>query len=104
VASLFGDKAYRRSRFQAEHQKQKEAILQVSLHTTVSLPWSLADGVQDAAKDRTVDRFIGVTENLDERLKKSTIGLVTLEDFNKTKEDLEEQQRKLIAQTTAAEL
>ena len=42
-----------------------------------------------------------MTENLDERLKKSTIGLVTLSDFQKTKDDLEEQQRQLAAQIRA---
>ena len=42
-----------------------------------------------------------MTENLDERLKKSTIGLVTLSDFQKTKDDLEEQQRQLAAKTLA---
>jgi hypothetical protein len=42
-----------------------------------------------------------MSENLDERLKKSTVGLVTLSDFQKTKEDLEEQQRQLAAQTKA---
>jgi protein FAM50 len=40
-----------------------------------------------------------MTENLDERLKKSTIGLVTLSDFQKTKDELEEQQRQLAAKT-----
>lgn len=57
--------------------------------------------VQDSQKDHTAARFIGMSENLDERLKKSTVGLVTLSDFQKTKEDLEEQQRQLAAQTKA---
>lgn len=34
-------------------------------------------------------------------MKKSTIGLVSLDEFNKTKQDLEEQQRQLIARTIA---
>ena len=42
-----------------------------------------------------------MTETLDERLKKSTIGLVTLSDFQKTKDDLEEQQRQLAAKSLA---
>lgn len=49
----------------------------------------------------TVDRFIGITENIDDRLVKSTIGLVTLSDFQKTKDDLEEQHRQLAAQLLA---
>ncbi|KAK4689432.1 protein FAM50, partial [Tremellales sp. Uapishka_1] len=75
--------AKQREREAAEHQRQKDAL------------------IKDTQMDRTVDRFIGVTENLDERLKKSTIGLVTLSDFQKTKEDLEEQQRRLAAQSAA---
>jgi protein FAM50 len=42
-----------------------------------------------------------VTEALDDRLKKSTIGLVTLDDFVKTKDELEEEQRQLAARTIA---
>ncbi|WVQ79185.1 hypothetical protein IAT38_001281 [Cryptococcus sp. DSM 104549] len=65
---------------QADHQRQKDALQ------------------KESQKDHTVDRFIGVTENLDERLIKTTVGLVTLSDFQKTKDDLLEQQRKLAAQ------
>lgn len=53
---------------------------------------------QESQRDHTADRFVGVSENLDERLIKTTVGLVTLSDFKKTKGDLEEQQRKLAAQ------
>ncbi|KAK1923587.1 XAP-5-like protein [Papiliotrema laurentii] len=67
----------------AEYQRQKEAIL------------------RESQKDHTVDRFVGVTEALDDRLKKSTIGLVTLDDFVKTKDELEEEQRQLAARTIA---
>lgn len=49
-------------------------------------------------------RFVNVTESVDERLKKSTVGLVTLEDFRKTKEDIEEDQRKLAAKTAAEKM
>ncbi|BEJ17847.1 hypothetical protein CspHIS471_0701150 [Cutaneotrichosporon sp. HIS471] len=54
-----------------------------------------AKGAQSAA------RFVNVTESVDERLKKSTIGLVTLEDFQKTKEDIEEEKRREAAKTAA---
>ncbi|ODO00839.1 protein FAM50B [Cryptococcus wingfieldii CBS 7118] len=64
----------------AEIQRQKEAI------------------TKDSQRDHTVDRFVGVTENLDERLIKTTVGLVSLSEFQKTKSDLEEAQRKLAAQ------
>ena len=54
--------------------------------------------VQESQKDHTADRFVGISENLDDRLKNSTIGLVTLDDFKKAKDDIEEEQRKLVAQ------
>ncbi|WRT69697.1 uncharacterized protein IL334_006687 [Kwoniella shivajii] len=72
--------AKQREREAAEHLRQKEALL------------------KESDKDHTVDRFIGVTENLDERLIKTTVGLVTLSEFQKTKDDLEERQRQLAAQ------
>ncbi|WVW86926.1 hypothetical protein I302_108981 [Kwoniella bestiolae CBS 10118] len=75
--------AKQREREAAEHQRQKDALL------------------KEAEKDHTVDRFIGVTENLDERLIKTTVGLVTLSEFQKTKDDLEERQRQLAAQVAA---
>ncbi|WVQ74988.1 hypothetical protein IAR50_004596 [Cryptococcus sp. DSM 104548] len=64
----------------AENQRQKEAI------------------AKESQRDHTVDRFVGVTENLDERLIKTTVGLVSLSEFQKTKNDLEEAQRRLAAQ------
>ena len=57
--------------------------------------------MQDSQGDRSTARFVNVNESLDDQLKKSTIGLVTLEDFQKTKEDLEEEQRRLAAKTAA---
>lgn len=44
---------------------------------------------------------MGITESIDDRLKKSTVGLVTLSDFQKTREGLEEEQRKIAAQIAA---
>ncbi|ADV22504.1 protein FAM50 [Cryptococcus gattii E566] len=72
--------AKQREKEAAEHQRQKDALL------------------KESQRDHTADRFVGVSENLDERLIKTTVGLVTLSDFKKTKGDLEEQQRKLAAQ------
>lgn len=42
-----------------------------------------------------------MAESVDEQLKLSTIGLVTLEDFRNTKEGIEEEQRKIAAKTAA---
>lgn len=44
------------------------------------------------------ERFTTRTEGIDEQLKKSTIGLVTLEDFRRTRSELEEGQRRAAAQ------
>ena len=44
---------------------------------------------------------MGITENIDDKLKKSTIGLVTLDDFKKTRDDLEEEQRQRAAKSAA---
>jgi protein FAM50 len=38
-----------------------------------------------------------VTESIDDRLKKSTVGLVTLSDFLETREGLIEEQRRVAA-------
>lgn len=54
----------------------------------------------EAEKDRTAaDRFVKVTETMEERLKKSTVGLVHAEDFKKVREELEEENRRKAAQT-----
>lgn len=49
-------------------------------------------------------KFTPTTESVDEQLKKSTIGLVTLEDFQKTRGDIEEEARKQAAKTAAETL
>jgi len=51
-------------------------------------------------KDATsADRFVKVTEGMEERLKKSTVGLVNAEDFKRLREELEEENRRKAAQT-----
>jgi protein FAM50 len=58
----------------------------------------------DAEKDRTsADRFVRVQETMEERLKKSTVGLVHAEDFKKVREELEEENRRKAAQTNDLE-
>lgn len=44
-------------------------------------------------------RFTSKTESIEDTLKKSTIGLVSAEDFKKRREALEEQKRREAAQT-----
>lgn len=45
------------------------------------------------------DRFVKVTEGMEERLKKSTVGLVNAEEFKRVREQLEEENRRKAAQT-----
>ncbi|RSH86534.1 uncharacterized protein EHS24_004801 [Apiotrichum porosum] len=75
--------AQQREREAEEFQRKKEEIL------------------KDSQRDRTATRFTTVAESVDEQLKLSTIGLVTLEDFRNTKEGIEEEQRKIAAKTAA---
>lgn len=58
----------------------------------------------EAEKDRTsADRFVKVTESMEEKLKKSTVGLVNAEDFKKVREELEEENRRRAAKTNELE-
>jgi protein FAM50 len=60
--------------------------------------------VAESEKDRTAaDRFVKVTETMEERLKKSTVGLVHAEDFQKIRAELEEENRRKAAQTNEVE-
>lgn len=45
------------------------------------------------------DRFTSKTDSIEETLKKSTIGLVSAEDFKRKREELEEHKRRQAAQT-----
>ncbi|KAE8211101.1 hypothetical protein CF327_g5115 [Tilletia walkeri] len=46
------------------------------------------------------DRFVGKVDSVEETLKKSTVGLVRLEDFQRRKEELEEEKRREAAKTS----
>lgn len=61
--------------------------------------WTRADE-KEGQRDHTADRFVGVVESIDDRLKKQTVGLVTLEDFQKTRNELEEEQRQAAAKSS----
>lgn len=49
-------------------------------------------------KNAGAERFVKITESMDERLKKSTVGLVNLKDFQATRKALEEEQAMASAQ------
>ncbi|KAM0792950.1 hypothetical protein ACM66B_002708 [Microbotryomycetes sp. NB124-2] len=56
--------------------------------------------INESARNRTgADRFTSKTDGVDEALKKSTYGLVQLQDFKETREKLEEQARREAAGT-----
>lgn len=59
------------------------------------------DGSKDAAaKPHTSsDRFVGKSDTLEDSLKKQTIGLVRLEDFQKRRAEIEEEKRRQAAKT-----
>lgn len=46
------------------------------------------------------DRFVGKFDSIEDTLKKSTIGLVSAEDFKKRREELEELKRREAAETS----
>jgi hypothetical protein len=54
----------------------------------------------DANRDHTsVERFVKHTEGIEDRMKKSTVGLVNAEDFKRIREELEEENRRKAAKT-----
>ena len=54
----------------------------------------------EAGKDHTsVERFVKHTEGIEDRMKKSTVGLVNAEDFKRIREELEEENRRKAAKT-----
>lgn len=89
------------SQSEKRRQEQLERKRQEVLADYASQREKLAS---EAEKDRTAaDRFVKVTETMEERLKKSTVGLVHAEDFKKVREELEEENRRKAAQTNEVE-
>ncbi|SPO20919.1 related to xap-5 protein [Ustilago trichophora] len=59
-----------------------------------------ADLAKESERNRTgSDRFVGKNDSMEDALKKSTIGLVHLEDFQKLRSELEEEKRREAART-----
>ncbi|KAK9897440.1 XAP5-domain-containing protein [Cystobasidium minutum MCA 4210] len=89
------------SQSEKRRQEQLERKRQEVLAEYASQREKLAS---EAEKDRTAaDRFVKVTETMEEKLKKSTVGLVHAEDFKKVREELEEENRRKAAQTNELE-
>lgn len=59
-----------------------------------------ADLAKESERNRTgSDRFVGKNDSMEDALKKSTIGLVHLEEFQKLRSELEEEKRREAART-----
>lgn len=60
---------------------------------------------KESERNRTgSDRFVGKNDSMEDALKKSTIGLVHLEDFQKLRSELEEEKRREAARTNELKL
>lgn len=75
-----------------ELQKQREAA-----RSAIEQQKALLS--QQSQKDRSVNRFVGRTEGIQETLKSETVGLVRLEEFQEKKRKLEEQIEREAART-----
>jgi protein FAM50 len=77
-----------------KHSKARTAMLE-------EFERQKADLVASTEKNSKVpsDRFTSKTDTIEESLKKSTVGLVSAEDFKKRREELEELKRREAAQT-----
>ncbi|KAG8734079.1 hypothetical protein FRC11_012229 [Ceratobasidium sp. 423] len=74
-----------RKEMMEEFDRQKDAMLKDAQETEKSLPGT--------------NRFVGRNDSMEESLKKSTIGLVRLEDFQNKRKELEEAKAREAAQT-----
>lgn len=59
----------------------------------------LVAATEKNSKVQAADRFTSKTDTIEESLKKSTVGLVSAEDFKRRREELEELKRREAAQT-----
>ncbi|KAJ9476836.1 hypothetical protein PHBOTO_000500 [Pseudozyma hubeiensis] len=80
-------------RRQGKHEKARAKMME-------DFERQKADLVKESERNRTgSDRFIGKNDSMEDALKKSTIGLVHLEDFQKLRSELEEEKRREAART-----
>lgn len=74
-------------------EKQRATMLQQYAEQRAALQ-------QEANRDHTsVERFVKHTEGIEDKMKKSTVGLVNAEDFKRIREELEEENRRKAAKT-----
>lgn len=80
-------------RRQGKHEKARQQMLD-------EFERKKAEMAKEAERNRTgADRFVGKNDSIEETLKKNTIGLVRLEDFQKRREELEEEKRREAARS-----
>lgn len=80
-------------RRQGKHEKARTKMME-------DFERQKADLAKEAERNRTgSDRFVGKNDSMEDALKKSTIGLVHLEDFQKLRSELEEEKRREAART-----
>lgn len=80
-------------RRQGKHEKARAKMLE-------DIERQKAEMAKEAERNRTgSNRFIGKHDSMEDALKKSTIGLVHLEDFQKRRSELEEEKRREAART-----
>lgn len=80
-------------RRQGKHEKARAKMME-------DFERQKADLVKESERNRTgADRFVGKNDSMEDALKKSTIGLVHLEDFQKLRSELEEEKKREAART-----
>ncbi|SPO20004.1 related to xap-5 protein [Ustilago trichophora] len=80
-------------RRQGKHEKARAKMME-------DFERQKADLAKESERNRTgADRFVGKNDSMEDALKKSTIGLVHLEDFQKLRSELEEEKRREAART-----
>ncbi|SJX60379.1 related to xap-5 protein [Sporisorium reilianum f. sp. reilianum] len=80
-------------RRQGKHEKARAKMME-------EFERQKADLAKESERNRTgSDRFVGKNDSMEDALKKSTVGLVHLEDFQKLRSELEEEKRREAART-----
>ncbi|CDU23952.1 related to xap-5 protein [Sporisorium scitamineum] len=80
-------------RRQGKHEKARAKMME-------EFERQKADLAKESERNRTgSDRFVGKNDSMEDALKKSTVGLVHLEDFQKLRSELEEEKRREAAHT-----
>lgn len=80
-------------RRQGKHEKARTKMME-------EFERQKADLAKESERNRTSsDRFVGKNDSMEDALKKSTVGLVHLEDFQKLRSELEEEKRREAART-----